>query len=503
MEEIADEDDIDATTFPVINHIEDMVLLFLKQLAMPGRADEDTDTGGSSVDSDACDDGDEKEAMNANNARKLTRADYKIEIPLADRRKRGRDGNDTSVKVLRYPRKCKSGSVQSIDLAHESTLNGVPATKRQAIPGYYCDEDIYYRDVSLFKSQRVVDELVDDIAATFDVDRSDLSIRSSSKGLVCSSGLSIELLSGETIQCKDTEGSLIPAGEDIVSFTVDEDISWVLVVEKEAGTFRIILRSQCTDIYTQYFQAVFQTLCRVKVARHENMPGSGIIITGKGYPDVATRHLVKSLADALPKRHHLARMSASIPFVALVDGDPYGLDILSVYKYGSQKMRHEGGRLATRRIKWLGLWASELQSLGIGKEHLLPINKHDERKALAMLSRRDVPLPGRWKKEMQYMLHSRRKAEIEILSTKISDQGLKSPLQAASGVESFISNDTSLEASLVAESSSAPTAMLDRDAAPLSVHSPTALLMRYLSTKIADAITHKIAREAAREDVTL
>jgi hypothetical protein len=241
--------------------------------------------------------------------------------------------------------------------------------------------------------------------------------------------------------------------------------------------------------------------------------------------------------------------------VALVDGDPYGLDILSVYKYGSQKMRHEETKLATRRIKWLGLWASELQrsisvsihqfsrlrpplfSLGISKEHLLPINKHDEKKVrvegllyfksdcgrITNLSGSGYALPARYphswemevgfirfmflqmlsnssvpRKEMQYMLHSRRKAEIEILSTKISDEGVKSSLQAASGSEYFISNSTSLEASPITESSSAPTPAPDLQTAPRLVNSPIALVMRYLSTKIAEVITQKIAREAAR-----
>jgi len=50
---------------------------------------------------------------------------------------------------------------------------------------------------------------------------------------MCGSGLSIKLLSGETIQCNDSEGALIPAGEDIATFAIDEDVSWVLVVEKE------------------------------------------------------------------------------------------------------------------------------------------------------------------------------------------------------------------------------------------------------------------------------
>lgn len=47
--------------------------------------------------------------------------------------------------------------------------------------------------------------------------------------------------------------------------------------------------------------------------------------------------------------------------MALVDGDPYGLDILSVYKYGSLAMQHENEKLAAGRIKWLGIWTSELE----------------------------------------------------------------------------------------------------------------------------------------------
>ncbi len=65
-------------------------------------------------------------------------------------------------------------------------------------------------------------------------------------------------------------------------------------------------------------------------------------------------------------------------------------------------MRHQNEYLAAARLQWLGLWASELaayvllslnsalfrpadtfvypHSLGIGKDALLPITKHDEKK---------------------------------------------------------------------------------------------------------------------------
>lgn len=47
--------------------------------------------------------------------------------------------------------------------------------------------------------------------------------------------------------------------------------------------------------------------------------------------------------------------------MALVDADPYGLDILSVYNYGSKALRHEDERLSSNgKIKWLGIYSSEL-----------------------------------------------------------------------------------------------------------------------------------------------
>ena len=44
-----------------------------------------------------------------------------------------------------------------------------------------------------------------------------------------------------------------------------------------------------------------------------------------------------------------------------MDGDPYGLDILSVYKYGSQSFQHENARLRAERIEGLGLWMSDMR----------------------------------------------------------------------------------------------------------------------------------------------
>ncbi|KAI8993791.1 Spo11/DNA topoisomerase VI subunit A [Trametes punicea] len=305
----------------------------------------------------------------------------KIVLQLADRRKEhDRSDSDMPLRTLAMPHRSRGTSARPfaqvfrvLDLMHEALTDDIPTTKR----------DMYYKDIQLFGSQSTVDRVVDDIAATFQLGRADLNVRASSKGLICGGGLFLHLSSGETLQIKDTEPTLIPHAEDIQRYEVDCELAWVLVVEKEA---------------------VFQTLCRLRVGTHHALPGKGLIITGKGYPDVATRHLMNALSTNLPQR---------IPILALVDGDAYGIDILSVYKYGSLHMQHERDQLVAKRIQWLGIWSSELPALGIQRDALIPITPHDERKARVLLKRESTP--AHWRKELQHMLFTRRKAEIEIL----------------------------------------------------------------------------------------
>ncbi|KAG8902123.1 endodeoxyribonuclease [Tulasnella sp. 408] len=157
--------------------------------------------------------------------------------------------------------------------------------------------DIYYKDPGLFGKQSVVDKLVDDLAATFDLDRSDLRVRASSKGLFAGSGLTIRLRHGGTATGNDYDG--------------------------------------------------------------------------KGYPDVATRELVNTFSNELPE---------DVPILAVIDADPHGIEILSVFKYGSLAMDHQRDKLAAPRIQWIGVFASELQSLGIPPPETIPLTKIDHKK---------------------------------------------------------------------------------------------------------------------------
>ena len=49
-----------------------------------------------------------------------------------------------------------------------------------------------------------------------------------------------------------------------------------------------------------------------------------------------------------------------IPVLGLVDSDPYGLKILSVYMSGSKNMSYDSSNLTTPDIKWLGVRPSDL-----------------------------------------------------------------------------------------------------------------------------------------------
>lgn len=63
--------------------------------------------------------------------------------------------------------------------------------------------------------------------------------------------------------------------------------------------------------------SVFQKLL------HEQCPSFNqcILVTGKGYPDISTRMLV-----------HLLSEKADLPVYAIVDANPFGFEIMCVYR---------------------------------------------------------------------------------------------------------------------------------------------------------------------------
>ncbi|GAA5925296.1 DNA topoisomerase (ATP-hydrolyzing) [Sporobolomyces koalae] len=304
-------------------------------------------------------------------------------------RRAGRRNDPISQQLLTFPRRLgkaentRMGALELatflrvVELVLDGLIENVVSTKR----------DLYYRDVALFKNQQTVDTILEDLSATLQVRRSDLNVIATSKGLF-SGALQLVMEDG-TEKSGSLEGTLVPPGPTIARFQAG-GAAWVLVVEKDA---------------------VFQTLSSVDWSSVDARIGHGILVTGKGYPDVATRELVKRLSDGLP---------SSTPIMFLVDSDPYGMDILATYVLGSAAMSHDAANLTLDidRVVWIGLKPSSWDVSQINRDDLLLLGDRDRKKAIAMAKRTSFPIE--WRRELEYMLHLNRKAEIEIIASSTS-----------------------------------------------------------------------------------
>ncbi|KAI8593620.1 Spo11/DNA topoisomerase VI subunit A, partial [Geranomyces variabilis] len=279
--------------------------------------------------------------------------------------------------------------------------------------------EIFYRDVRLFKNQATVDAAVEDLACAFGVPRFCLRIVASAKGLVYGN-LTLRLKDGSCVDCSQgSDGTLIPPTEQIAG--LQTDARFVLVIEKDA-TFRTLLDHGFADTH-----------------------GPCVLVTGKGYPDVATRQLVRRLSEMKLSQSSLhdstdsdtfasqpAEFDASssqsnensglrIPALALVDCDPHGIEIFLCYKLGSESLAFDRGTLACPSLRWLGIRPTDWTTAGDEAENLLdspvllPLTPHDRRKITSILRRPALrTLPG-VKRQLSRMMRYNRKSEIQAL----------------------------------------------------------------------------------------
>ncbi|KAF7115133.1 hypothetical protein CNMCM5793_001367 [Aspergillus hiratsukae] len=245
-----------------------------------------------------------------------------------------------------------------------------------------------------FGSQQIVDTIIDDIAHTIGVDRAALNVEAVAKGLVAGY-YRLMTKAGEVMDARfSTKDLLIPRTEDIEAIHAS-DVKWVLILEKEA-------------VYRRLSRSSYHTRAAA---------GKGVLLTGKGYPDLSTRAFVRRLLD---ETRHLPEEEAP-RFYALVDSDPDGMAIMSTYKYGSMAHARDNEKLNVSKLRWLGLRTSDVigGADAFGDEAFIRLSPRDRKKALAMLSNNPVWAENgpeqEWRAELQQMLMLNLKAEIEIL----------------------------------------------------------------------------------------
>jgi meiotic recombination protein SPO11 len=187
---------------------------------------------------------------------------------------------------------------------------------------------------------------------------------------------------GDFIDCSamGVGGKAIPPYIDKIENIVS-DAEFVLLVEKEAAYMRMAE----DRFYNKY---------------------PCIIITAKGQPDVASRMFLSRITSEL-----------KIPVLGLVDSDPYGLKILSVYMSGSKNMSYDSASLTTPDIKWLGLRPSDLNKFDLPEQCRLDMTENDIKTGKELLKEDFIQKNPEWMKELELMVKSKKKAEIQALSS--------------------------------------------------------------------------------------
>ncbi|KAJ4764157.1 DNA topoisomerase 6 subunit A [Rhynchospora pubera] len=257
-----------------------------------------------------------------------------------------------------------------LSLIHAVLLRQIHVTKR----------DLFYTDVKLFGDQNQSDAVLDDVSCMLGCTRSSLHVVASEKGVVV--GRLVFLDDGDRIDCTrmGIGGKAIPPNIDRVS-GLESDALFVLLVEKDAAFMRL-----AEDRFYNRFPC--------------------IILTAKGQPDVATRLFLRRL-----------KVELKLPVLALVDSDPYGLKILSVYMCGSKNMSYDSANLTCPDIKWLGVRPSDLDKYRVPEQCRLPMTEQDVKAGKDLLEEDFVKRNEGWVKELEMMIKTRQKAEIQALSS--------------------------------------------------------------------------------------
>ncbi|XP_028391088.1 meiotic recombination protein SPO11-like [Dendronephthya gigantea] len=282
------------------------------------------------------------------------------------------NATETTIKLnSNYSIQKYAKTLKILRIAHGLLQENVYSTKRE----------IYYNDVPFFGNQATVDHIVDDISCMFNLPRHALHILACSKGYV-SGKLSFREHDGNLIDCNvNPNGILIPTHIHGI-YNICSDAKAILVVEKDA-TYQRLLDD---DILEKLYPI--------------------IMITGKGFPDLNTRVLVKRLWESL-----------EIPVLALVDTDPHGVEIMCVYRFGSMSQSYDTDNLAVPSMRWIGVLPSDLERLSINKEAQIPLTEQDRKKISQLLDRPYVKAHASIQQELLVLLNTGHKAEMQALST--------------------------------------------------------------------------------------
>ncbi|KAG4386298.1 hypothetical protein JHK82_029842 [Glycine max] len=274
--------------------------------------------------------------------------------------------NSVSTRSLMRPNAAKAfvRVWKVMEMCYQILLQEKRVTQRELFYKLLCDSP------HLFPSQTHVNRTIQDLVALLRCSRFSLGIMASSRGLVAGR-LILQEPGKEAVDCSlcGSSGFAISGDLNLLdSLVLNADARYVIIVEKHA---------------------IFQRLTEDRF--FHQIPS--ILITAKGYPDIATRFLLYRISKAFP----------DLPILALVDWNPAGLAILCTFKFGSIGMGLEAYRY--------GLRGHDLPLLP--NQSFVPLKPKDLQIAQSLMS--SGILQDNYKEEVALMVQSGRRAEIEAL----------------------------------------------------------------------------------------
>jgi meiotic recombination protein SPO11 len=256
-----------------------------------------------------------------------------------------------------------------LEKVNELLIKDMHATKRE----------IFYSSVQLFGDQKNSDKCIEDVATMLYTTRNSTHIVASAKGS-CIGRLRIR----DRNDIIDLEGlgsggwTISPMLDNIE--ILESDAEFILVLEKDAAMIRL----SEARFWRKY---------------------PCIILTAKGAADIATRMFLRRISKEL-----------KLPVFTLVDSDPYGHYIHSVYLRGSKRLSYESPFLATPDIKLLGVLTRDLEKYKIPNDCRIPMNQTDIKRTKELLNEDFVKKNTAWETDLKLALKLKVKAEIQALS---------------------------------------------------------------------------------------
>ncbi|KAI1320800.1 endodeoxyribonuclease [Mortierella claussenii] len=290
-----------------------------------------------------------------------------------------------------------------VDLVHENICQDTISSKR----------DLFYRDVQLFRSQRTVDTIVEDLACTLKVPRSCLNVVAGRRSMVYGSvRMTIKVRGKDKNQMplaqKDhgsagAETAMRLQGETTKQCSLIDDFEEAKEDVEEDGLDKAFSKSDYNTLLT--IPVTLEDILEIEIhsrtrfimviekeATMEHLLSLGfcethgpcILLTSKGYPDRVARQLLKLMSDMVQSGIHkvpmpyawsisrsndmcqvplspqLSSLSSpsprllNIPLLALMDCDPHGMEIYLTYRCGSIRSAYENSHLAVPALQCLG-----------------------------------------------------------------------------------------------------------------------------------------------------